>query len=187
VKGKHVYLPGGDVTRSRAQLLVNTVNVVGVMGAGVALAFKKAWPAIMPPYKEACRDKTLRPGGCLLFPLPDGPNGTGRLWAALATKEHWLNPSKLTWIDTGLAELARLATAAGVRTIALPPPGCGHGKLKWTQVHPLVLKHLGDFDLEIYAEQLAPAPGQALGQQVRRPVQQSLFDARDAGEEGPGP
>ena len=140
------YRPGGDVTEDNAAILVNTVNIVGVMGKGVALAFRQRWPAIMTPYVAACRSGHLRAGGCLLFPLPDG-----RLWAALATKAHWRDPSQMTWIAHGLSQLAELAAEAGARSIAIPPPGCGNGGLDWRRVEPLVLAALGGFDLRIYA------------------------------------
>ena len=137
----------GDITRNRAELLVNTVNTVGVMGKGVALAFKTAWgDAVMRPYRQACQSGALRPGGCLLFPLPDG-----RRWAALATKADWRHPSQISWVETGLRELARLARQANIHTIALPPPGCGNGGLAWEDVHPLVLRELQGFSLHIYA------------------------------------
>src|SRR3546814_15063696 len=73
----------GDVSADDADLLVNTVNCVNVMGKGVALAFKRRFPTIMAAYGDACRSKLLVPGGCLLLSLPDG-----RKWAALATKNH---------------------------------------------------------------------------------------------------
>ena len=140
------YRPGGDVTQDSAAILVNTVNAVGVMGKGVALAFRQRWPAIMAPYVAACRSGRLRAGGCLLFPLPDG-----RLWAALATKAHWRDPSQMAWIESGLSQLAELAAKAGAHSIAIPPPGCGNGGLEWRRVEPLVLTALGSFDLRIYA------------------------------------
>lgn len=136
----------GDITRDPADLLVNTVNCVGVMGAGVALAFKTRWPSVMAPYKAACASKQLQPGQCMLFDLPDG-----RLWAGLATKDHWRNPSRMDWIRTGLNQLAALAAQRGVRRIAIPAPGCGLGGLSWADVRPLVLDSLKDFELHIYA------------------------------------
>lgn len=141
----------GDVTTDDADLLVNTVNCVGVMGKGVALAFKNRWPSIMPEYQASCRSKALRPGGCQLYPLPDR-----RLWAGLATKDHWRAPSQLAWVRDGLRVLAEQARAAGVRSIAIPPPGCGNGGLSWAEVEPLVLEALEGFDLRIYA---APSNG----------------------------
>ena len=140
------YRPGGDVTQDDADILVNTVNAVGVMGKGVALAFRQRWPTIMAPYVAACRSGQLRAGGCLLLPLPDG-----RLWAALATKAHWRDPSQMAWVEQGLSRLADLAAQAGARSIAIPPPGCGNGGLDWMRVEPLVLAALSGFDLRIYA------------------------------------
>lgn len=139
-----VFRPNRDVTRDDADILINTVNTVGVMGKGVALAFKNRWPEIMAPYREACRSGALRPGGCLLFPLPDG-----RRWAALATKADWRAPSRYEWVESGLEELARLAATSSV---AIPPPGCGNGGLDWTRVGPLVIDKLGHLDLRIYGE-----------------------------------
>jgi O-acetyl-ADP-ribose deacetylase (regulator of RNase III) len=150
--GAGVRYCSGDITADDADLLVNTVNCVGVMGKGVALAFKSRWPSIMAPYQTACRNRDLRPGGCGLFDLPDG-----RRWAGLATKDHWRDGSQLAWIQSGLQELARQARAAGVRSIALPPPGCGNGGLDWRVVEPLVLDALAGFDLRIYARPSAGA------------------------------
>lgn len=137
----------GDVSADDADLLVNTVNCVNVMGKGVALAFKQRFPSIMAAYGNACRSKLLAPGGCLLLPLPDG-----RKWAALATKNHWRDASQLRWVHSSLLELAQQARVAGVRSIALPPPGCSNGGLDWRDVEPLVLDALQGFDLRIYAQ-----------------------------------
>lgn len=136
---------GGDITTDGADLLVNTVNCVNVMGKGVALQFKQCFPSIMAAYGAACRSKTLRPGGCLIFPLPDG-----RKWAALATKDSWRDPSQLQWVRTALLELAKQARIAGVRSIAISPPGCTNGGLDWRVVEPLLLDALKGFDLRIY-------------------------------------
>lgn len=136
----------GDITANDADLLVNTVNCVNVMGKGVALAFKQRFPSILTAYAAACRSKLLVPGGCLLLPLPDG-----RQWAALATKNHWRDPSQQRWVASALRELAEQARAAGIKSIAIPPPGCSNGGLNWTTIEPLVLDALRDFDLRIYA------------------------------------
>jgi len=149
------YMPGANITDSDADLLVNTVNCVGVMGKGVALAFKTAFPAIMGPYQAACRTRAIRPGTVSLFPLKqDGARQI--LWAAFATKLHWRDPSKLEWVQQGLEQLASYARANRIRSIALPPPGCGNGGLDWRIVEPLVLEALGDFDLRIYAQPSRP-------------------------------
>lgn len=141
-----------DITLDDADLLINTVNVATArMGKGIALQFKNRWPSILPAYEEACRTKTLIAGGCILLPLPDG-----RQWAALATKHHWSNDSRLDWVASGIATLAYRARIAGVRSIAIPPPGCGNGGLDWCEVEPLVLGFLSAFDLRIYGRPSQP-------------------------------
>lgn len=141
------YIQDISIVRDKSDLLVNTVNTVGVMGKGVALDFANKWPTIVAEYKKCCWNKSLKSGGCLLFDLPDG-----RKWAALATKNHWRNSSKVEWVQSGLKELAHLAKQAGIQSIAIPPPGCGNGGLDWEQIEPIVLSNLNEFDLNIYAQ-----------------------------------
>ncbi len=150
-KEPNVTYIAGDITKNQAQVLVNTVNSRlapsgrGVMGAGVAKAFKNAFPSIMKDYEKAIRSGELRPGTAMLFDLPDG-----RKWAALATKDDWKNPSQMKWVEDGLKDLAKNMKAAGLTSVAIPPPGCGNGGLNWEKVRPLVLEHLSDFDLNVY-------------------------------------
>jgi O-acetyl-ADP-ribose deacetylase (regulator of RNase III) len=143
-----LYRPADNIVDGTSELLVNTVNCVGVMGKGVALAFKTRFPGIMPAYQQACRSKALRPGTSLILPLPGLPS---QAWVAMATKDHWRDPSRLAWVEAALDDLARRATERGVRSIALPPPGCGNGGLDWRIVEPLVLDKLRAFDLTIHA------------------------------------
>ena len=135
----------GNLLADRADLLVNTVNCVGVMGAGLAKAFATAFPHIVPPYQAACRAGQIIPGTALLFPL-----GDGRLWAALATKNHWGNPSQLDWVRSGLYDLAARARHAGVNSIAIGRPGCGLGGLRWDLVRPVLMAALADFRVTVY-------------------------------------
>lgn len=139
----------GNIVDDSADVLVNTVNTDGVMGAGVALAFRCRWPSIIVPYRRACRESLFDAGRCVLFDLPDG-----RLWVGLATKDSWRRPSHYTWIETGLKTLADLATKAGAKSIAIPPPGCGNGGLDWDLVCPMVLRYLDTFDLRIYGTRI---------------------------------
>ncbi len=142
------YRPEANIVDGTSDLLVNTVNCVGVMGKGVALAFKNRFPKIMPAYQQACRQKILRPGRCMIWPIPEQPI---QGWVAMATKDHWRDPSRIEWVASALDELADLAGQAGIRSIALPPPGCGNGGLSWRTVEPLVLHKLARFDLTIHA------------------------------------
>lgn len=143
----------GNIVDDRAQVLVNTVNSQlsdfgnPVMGAGVALAFKERFPSIMRPYGDAIKSGELTPGRALLFDLPDG-----RQWAALATKDHYKDSSKEAWVEAGLKELGEKMRAAGLTSVALPPPGCGNGGLDWKKIEPLVHRHLAGLDVSLYAK-----------------------------------
>lgn len=136
------YLPTQNIVHSDADIIVNTVNCVGVMGAGVAKAFLAEFGRDrLAPYFRACAAGALHPGDCPLFPL-----GDRRLWAAFASKNHWRHPSRLEWIEHGLANLAVNAREADARSIALPPPGCGLGGLDWSVVHAIAVGTLNIFD-----------------------------------------
>lgn len=143
----------GNIVDDRSQVLVNTVNSQlsefgnPVMGKGVAFEFKSRFPSIMRPYGDAIRSGELKPGRALLFDLPDG-----RKWAALATKDHYSQPSQLKWVDSGLKELGEKMREAGLTSIALPPPGCGNGGLNWKDVEPLVHKHLAGITVAMFAK-----------------------------------
>jgi len=143
----------GNVVHHGAQVLVNTVNSQlsergnGVMGKGVAEQFKINFPSIMKDYEAAIRSGELKPGRALLFDLPDG-----RKWAALATKDHFSNPSQEKWVESGLKELGEKMREAGLTSVALPPPGCGNGGLDWKKVEPLVHRHLDGIDVAMFAK-----------------------------------
>lgn len=152
--GGSVKYASGDVSGDRAQVIVNTVNSQlsqygnGVMGKGVALAFVERFgKGIKIPYADAIRSGDLVPGTSILFDLPNGQK-----MAALATKDHYKDASKMEWVDKGLQDLAKRMKQEGLTSVALPQPGCGNGGLDWRDVEPLVHKHLKGFDVTLYAE-----------------------------------
>lgn len=162
----------GNIVDDGAQVLVNTVNSQlseygnPVMGKGVALAFKERFPSIMKDYADAIRSGELKPGRALLFDLPDG-----RKWAALATKDFFKDPSREEWVESGLRELGEKMRAAGLTSVALPPPGCGNGGLDWRRVEPMVHEHLGRGGIRIamYAKPSgAMEPAQGVAAQPRQ-------------------
>lgn len=134
----------GDIFKSPAQVLVNTVNTVGVMGKGIALEFKKRYPDMFETYREACEKRRLKTGSLILCYEPDH-------WVLLfPTKEHWRNPSRLDYIESGLSKFCRTYAEKGISSIAFPRLGCGNGELNWTDVQPIMEKYLKDLPLDTY-------------------------------------
>jgi O-acetyl-ADP-ribose deacetylase (regulator of RNase III) len=133
-----------DLLESKAQTLVNPVNCVGVMGKGLAKEFRDREPEMFAGYKSLCEKKLLVPGQLWLW------HGATSLILNFSTKQHWRNPSKLEWIEAGLEEFARRYQELGITEISFPRLGCGHGRLQWDDVRPLMEKHLGNLPIQIY-------------------------------------
>lgn len=124
----------GDLLTANVEALVNTVNTVGVMGKGIALRFRSAYPANYGAYRSLCQAGFLFPGGVFAFDL--GADMAPRYVLNVATKGHSRDPSRLEWVDLGLGTLVSLVRDMGIRSIAVPPLGCGNGGLAWGAVKP---------------------------------------------------
>lgn len=140
----------GDIFRSQAQVWVNPVNCVGVMGAGLAKKFAIRFPGMLNLYRHACKSKTLTPGNILALPQHDiipPPE-----WVVcFATKDHWRNASQIEWIEAGLVVLAEWCKDQEISSLAIPAIGCGLGGLSWSVVRPLIASSLAVVKgLEIY-------------------------------------
>lgn len=126
----------GDLLGADVDALVNAVNTVGVMGKGLALQFKRAFPANFEAYRRACAAGEVRLGRMLVA-------ATGlsspRLIVNFPTKGHWRSPSRLEDVASGLEDLVRTVEREGIGSIAVPPLGCGLGGLRWEEVRPLVV------------------------------------------------
>ena len=134
----------GDLFGSPAQVLVNTVNTVGVMGKGIALEFKKRYPDMFQNYKEQCANHKLVIGKLMLWYAPDH-------WLLqFPTKEHWRKPSKLEYIEKGLMAFSRRYVDYNISSIAFPKLGCGNGDLDWMDVKPLMEKYLKGLPIDVY-------------------------------------
>ena len=134
----------GELFSSPAQVLVNTVNTVGVMGKGIALEFKKRYPEMFLQYKEQCDKHKLVIGKLMLWYEPDH-------WLLqFPTKEHWRNPSKLEYIEKGLMAFVRKYADYNISSIAFPKLGCGNGELDWNEVKPLMEKYLKDLPIDVF-------------------------------------
>lgn len=130
-----------DILQADAEALVNTVNCVGVMGRGIALQFRKAFPENYRAYKAVCDRHGLQPGQMLVHDR--GEQSRPRYIINFPTKRHWRNRSELADIASGLEALVGEIRQRGVRSVAIPPLGCGLGGLDWEQVQPLIEESLG--------------------------------------------
>lgn len=131
----------GDLLKADVQALVNTVNTEGVMGKGIALQFKQAFPENFKAYKRACDRREIQPGR--MFVHDQGALGGGpRYIVNFPTKRHWRSKSRIEDIESGLTDLVRVLQDRKITSIALPPLGCGNGGLNWADVGPRVLKAL---------------------------------------------
>lgn len=143
----------GDMFSEPVDAIVNTVNCVGVMGKGVALEFKSRWPDNFKAYKKLCDAKSLMPGQMFVFDTQelfssDGP----RYLVNFPTKQHWRAKSKMSFVEDGLDALAIDILKFGIKSIAIPPLGCGNGGLDWADVKPLIeqkLSRLDDVDVDV--------------------------------------
>lgn len=133
-----------SVMDSPAQTLVNTVNCVGVMGKGIAKAFKDRYPPMFPAYKRICDEKLLEPGKLWLWQGPD------HSVLNFPTKVHWRNPSKIEWIELGLKKFAGSYESRGITSISFPRLGCGNGGLDWEDVRPLMEHYLAPLPIDIF-------------------------------------
>ncbi len=128
----------GNLFENPAEALVNAVNCVGVMGKGIAYQFRRAFPAMYEDYQQRCKRGEIRPGQVSTF------REKNRLIVNFPTKRHWRSPSRLEDIEAGLQALRKLIETEGIRHMAVPPLGCGHGGLSWNDVRPAIERHLGD-------------------------------------------
>jgi O-acetyl-ADP-ribose deacetylase (regulator of RNase III) len=132
----------GDILRTDAEALVNTVNCVGYMGRGIALQFKRAFPDNFKAYESACRRHEVQPGSMFVFST--GQLTNPRYVINFPTKRHWRGASRLADIHAGLVALAKEVERLRIKTIAIPPLGCGLGGLRWEDVRPLIERTFGD-------------------------------------------
>ncbi|MEH2160663.1 MAG: macro domain-containing protein [Nostoc sp.] len=119
----------GNLLEEKTEALVNTVNCVGVMGKGIALQFKQAYPENFRQYKQACRAGKVKPGQ--MFTVATGGLLNPKYIINFPTKRHWRNNSKIEDIQSGLVALVQQVQQLAITSIAMPALGCGNGGLNW--------------------------------------------------------
>jgi len=154
-----VKLTRGDLLQQGVDAIVNTVNTVGVMGKGIALQFKQKWPENFKAYEKACKRGEVQLGKMFIYDA--GGLLKPRYIINFPTKQHWRGKSQLEDIETGLEDLVLQVKNLGIRSIAVPPLGCGNGGLDWDDVRPRIehaFAALPNVDARLFSPSGAPAP-----------------------------
>ena len=137
----------GNLFNSRAQAYVNTVNCVGAMGKGIALEFRRRYPAMFDQYKKDCQEKKVVPGRILSYPQGD------KLILNFAIKDDWKQPSKIEWIESTLKQFVAWYRNKGIKSVAFPWMGAMNGGLPFGLIQSTMrehLKNLSDIEVEVY-------------------------------------
>lgn len=134
----------GDILRADVEALVNTVNCVGVMGRGIALQFREAFPANFKAYEAACKSEEVQPGRMFVFET--GWLTNPKYIINFPTKRHWRGKSRIEDIESGLKALREEIVRRGIRSIAIPPLGSGLGGLDWNDVRPRIERAIADIE-----------------------------------------
>lgn len=165
-KAPTITLKRGNIFKSKAKTIVNTINCKGVMGAGIAKECKERFPLMFKHYAGLCKEQKVTLGEPYFYPMSvDQKDRAPRSIINFPTKDHWQNKADLEGIKTGLKHLVEHARTWKLESVAFPPLGCSNGRLEWKVVGPIMYKALKEapFDVEMYVpentpdEQMSPA------------------------------
>ena len=133
----------GDLLEDDADVLVNTINCVGAMGAGIALQFKHKFPFNFLRYQQICRLGKVRPSDILIY------EEEGQTIYNLATKDQWRESSRMSWISKGCSNLKKEIQSNSIKSIAIPALGCNNGGADWPRVKSILEKWLQGLNCEV--------------------------------------
>jgi O-acetyl-ADP-ribose deacetylase (regulator of RNase III) len=157
----------GDILRADVDAIVNTVNCVGFMGRGIAAQFKRTYPANFRAYEAACKRGEVQPGRMLVFQISEMP---ARWIINFPTKRHWRANSRIEDIKSGLVALIGEVRQRDLRSIAVPPLGCGLGGLDWADVKPLIVQAFAEVpDVRALLYEPAGAPTKTMVRSAEPP------------------
>jgi len=172
-----VQIKSGDLLKETTDAIVNTVNCVGVMGKGIALQFKQRWPKNFKEYEAASKRKEIKPGKMFVYDL--GEWEKPRYIINFPTKVHWRGDSKLEYVEDGLRDLVKQVKRLGIKSISLPPLGCGNGGLDWDDVRELIFAAFKDHP-EINIHLFEPKGAPPAREMVNRTAKPNLTPVRAA-------
>lgn len=150
-------IKSGNLLDEKTNAIVNTVNCVGIMGKGIALQFKQAYPDNFAEYRKACEKQEVEIGKMFVHTIHDMFGD--RYIINFPTKKHWKENSKYSYIEDGLKDLLEIIKKFNIKSIAIPPLGCGHGGLDWNKVYLLIEKafsKIPDVKIKLYEPHGSP-------------------------------
>jgi len=168
----------GDLLRQDTDALVNTVNTAGIMGKGIALQFKRAWPEMYRAYEAACQRGEVKLGKMHVWDT--GSLTPPRFIINFPTKQHWRSRSQLADVESGLIDLVRVIEEHDLKSVAIPPLGCGNGGLDWADVEPLIHRGLAQISDRVDIRVFAPAGAPDARSMVNREDPPPLNPTRSA-------
>lgn len=140
----------GNLFTSKAQTLINTVNTLGVMGAGIALEFRLRYPDMYEKYVELCKQKQIKIGKLWLYKSNDH-------WILnFPTKDDWKDDSKIEYLEKGLQKFVDTYKEKGITSVAFPVLGANHGNIDEETSIDVMKKYLGNCDIPIEIYQYDP-------------------------------
>jgi len=167
-----IHFTKGDMFDIDVDIHINTVNCVGVMGAGVALAFKTRFPDMFIAYQEDCKNGQVRPGHMHIW------KSQSQWIINFPTKRHWREKSRYEDISAGLADLRNYMNGLDGVRVAMPALGCGNGGLDWARVAPMISEAMQGLNAEIYV--FEPADSIRLGRKRNQPSENEVMQDLEA-------
>lgn len=172
-----VEIKTGDLLAEQTDAIVNTVNCVGIMGKGIALQFKQRWPENYKAYAAACKSKKIQTGKMFVFEL-GALAPKPHFIINFPTKNHWREKSKPHYIDEGLEDLIKVIKLYKIKSIAIPPLGCGNGGLEWGPVKEKIIKAFDDLGENIAVHLYEPGGAPRAQSMVSRTKKPNLTPTR---------
>lgn len=169
----------GNIFSSDKQTVVNTINCVGVMGKGVALAFRLRYPEMYEKYKEFCKNKQIAIGKLWLYKQPQEDSK----WVLnFPTKFHWKYPSKMEYLEAGLQKFVDTYEEKGITSIAFPLLGTHNGGLDKIEVMDMMHLYLEKCSIPIDIYEYDPtAPDELFSQFKDKWMAMPMSDKKNMG------
>lgn len=112
---------GNDLFNAPEAYKVVTINCVGAMGRGIALACRERYPTLYQDYRKRCRENEIRIGNVYVYP--------DEKCILLPTKTHWRLKSQVSYVTAGITALADCVENLDA-SVAIPPLGMANGWLR---------------------------------------------------------